>query len=225
MYRLSLLPRKVLISTDEVINQGPTSATPDPRMLLSAIQIAEERFIKPCLGKDLYYDFREQKNVVVTLVNKDYLEDLIDNVEVVLAVGDIVNAIELVDNDWYVQLWNEHLWKLIAECVVYIASPTNFSQFTAQGEMTNNPKSISFEGDGKAAASVDRKDMEWKLNKMLMDRIDPLIAAMQEWLCDNKLNFPLYKGNCEKGTDGISLKRKTPWVHVYDNKPREKLCD
>lgn len=228
MYRLNLLPRKVLITTDEVIAQSATDNDVDPRQLLSAIQIAEERFIKPAICKDLYYAFRDAKNVIVNDVNKDLLQEYLnegleDNQQLyVLKNGDIVNAIELVDDIWLRNLWNEHLWKLIAECVMYIASPTNFSRFTASGEMEANPKSFGSEGQG--SASVELGKMKWKMDKLMQDRIDPLIASTQEWLCDNQSHFPLYNcRSCGKHNDGVSFKRKTGWIHVYENE--KKNCE
>ena len=221
MYRLNLLPRKVLITTDEIINQGALDKNPDPKMLLSAIQIAEDRFVRPILGKDMYNDFRDKKNVAVTEINKEYLEGLIneDNTgkPVVLKVGMIINAIEFVDNSKYVELWNEYLWKLCAECVVYTSSPSNYSRYTAQGEQENNPKSIT---DGQSAASVDLATMKWKMDKMLMDRIDPIISPMNDFLYDNRSYYPLYKNYefWKKGSE-TSVKRKSPFVHnIYDRK-------
>ena len=225
MYRVNPLPRKVLITTDEVIAMGPTEGTVDPRVLLQSIQIAEERFIKPSICKELYYDFRDKKNVIVTDVNKVALQALFASSEpaVVLVVGEMVNAIEQVDNAFYKALWNEYLWKIAAEAVVYIASPTNYSRFTSSGEVQNNPKSIS--NDGKSSETVDLKDMKWKLDKMLMDRIDPLIEAMHEWLCENKHNLPLYTcKKCATDETGTSFKRKTPWIHgIYSN--QEENCE
>lgn len=223
MYRLSRLPRRVLITTDEVIKQAAISDNPGINQLLNAIIIAEERFIKPAICKDLYYDFRKQKNVVVTDLNKDYLQELISDESgqmVTFDNGDIINAIEFVESDWYKELWFEHLWKITAEAVVYIASPTNYSRFEAAGEMENNPKVISNEGQG--AASVDLNKMKWKMDKMLMDRIDPLLAGMQEWLSDNRGHFAYY--NCHNlyrdDATGISTKRKTAWVNVYNDRRR-----
>jgi len=230
MYRLNLLHRKCLITTDEVIALAPTDQSVDPRNLLSAIQIAEERFIKPSICKQLYYDFREKKNIVVTDINLDYLQGLVNEslaeAEVVeLNEGDLINAIELVDDSWYVELWNEHLWKLIAECVVYTASPTNYSRFTSSGEMQNNPKTITFQGDGQGSSSVDLKTIQWKMDKIMQDRIDPLIAAMHEWICDNKAHFPLYtckQCDCKKD-DGVSISRKSGWIHgLYDKRKNDK---
>ena len=222
MYRVSLLPNKVLITTDEVIALGPVDGTVDPRNLLQAIQIAEERFIKPAICKELYYDLRDKKNIVVADVNKTDLQTKVQGSQtapVTLVVGQIVNAVEFMTPSapYYVELWNEYLWKICAEAVVYIASPTNYSRFTAAGEMENNPKTILNEGGG--SNTVDLNKMKWKMDKLLMDRIDPLIEAMHDWLCDNKDKFPLYKcKQCNNAVDGVSINRKTPWVHgIYGN--------
>lgn len=219
MYRVNELPRKVLITPDEVIAWGPTDGAADPRNILLAIQIAEDRFVRPVICKDLYNDFREQKNVEVTEINKTYLESLFPS-GTSLSVGSLVNALELVTDTWYKKLWNEQLWKLVAECVIYIASPTNFSRYTAAGEMVNNPKVLSMSGEGSGSNTVDLKDMKWKMDKLLMDRIDPLIATTQEYLCDNVANFPKYncrKCSCDDSKNGISYQRKTAWIHVYDD--------
>jgi hypothetical protein len=197
---------------------GPTDNSPDPRVLLQSIQIAEDRFIIPAICRELYYDFRNQKNVVVTEGNKTDLQAKFSSSDppVTLAIGSFVNAIEQVTNPAYIELWNEYLWKICAEACVYIASPTNYSKFTASGEMVNNPKSITNEGQG--ATSVDLKDIKWKLDKLLMDRIDPLIAGAHEWMCINKSALPLYTcKECERerksDPSGISYKRKTAWIH------------
>lgn len=226
MFRVVNLPRKVLITTDEAIALGPTDETVSPRFILSAIQIAEERFIKPAVGKDIYYDFRDQKNVIVTDINKSYLEGLINDelnltTPIELTVGDIVNSLELVTNDWYKQLWNEHLWKIAAEAVIYIAIPTNYTRFTASGQMQNNPRTVAFDGQGAGSQTAELKDVKFILDKTLMDRIDPLIAAMHEWICDNQTNFPTYGKikECKCNATGISVERKTGFVHgIYNDK-------
>lgn len=225
MYRINPLPRKVLITTDEVIALGPVDQDANPRNLLTAIAIAEDRFIKQGIGKELYNDFREKKNVVVTAGNITTLQSKFKP-GVTLNEGEMVNAIELVDNAKYVELWNEYLWSMVAECVVYIASPTNYSRHTSQGEMNNNPQVVAMQqaGNGKGAASVGLKEMQWKLDQLLMNRIDPIKAAMHEWLCDNKADFPLYKKDCGCGTNGISTARKTGWIDVYSNDKNEDEC-
>ncbi|RFM30021.1 hypothetical protein DXN05_03350 [Deminuibacter soli] len=212
----------MLITTDEVIALGPINQDADPRQLLQSIQIAEDRFVRPAICAGLYEDFRRQKNVIVTDVNIDDLTAKVNagnySEPITLSVGQMVNAIELVETPAYTELWNEYLWKVCAEAVVFIASPTNFSRFTAQGEMQNNPKSIT--GEGQGAASVELKDIKWKMDKLMMERIDPLIEAMHLWLCENKGNFPTYtcKG-CTRQTDGISIQRKSAWIPgLYDRK-------
>lgn len=226
MYRLIPGKRKLLISSDEVVAMSAIDNNVDVRQINAAIQIAEDRFIKPILCRDFYYDLRDKKNIVVTTVNKTYLEELIntDNTgeDIVLQVGDIVNAIEWVSEQLYLDLWYEYLWKLVAETVVYIASPTNFTRFTAQGEMENNPKGIGMDGQG--SASVELSKMKWKMDKMLQDRIDPITASMMQWIYENRSYFPLM--NCRQWNtlriqDGVSVERKTGWVHgVYDRTDR-----
>lgn len=235
MYRVNQLPRKVLIVSDEVIAWAPTAGNAEVGNIEKAIQIAEERFVKPLICKDLYNEFRTQKNVAVTDINKEYLESLF-SAGTILEVGKLVNSIEFCDA-WYQSLWTEHLWKLLAECVIYVASPTNWSKYSAAGEMINNPKSISAD-NGSGGNSVDLADMKWKMDKLLMDRIDPLIASTQEYLFDNRGSFPKYNcrdfsnlcgdnvGNTSVNNSGISFQRKTPWVHgLYDKIDRRRRND
>lgn len=231
MYRLNPFTRNVLITSDEVIANGPVGEDAvSPGNLNDAIVIAEERFIKKAICKAMYYDFRDKKNVLVTISNKSYLEGLVNEGNVgeliELQVGQIINAIEIVDNQWYVKLWHEFLWKITAECVVYIATPTNWSQYKTSGEMQNNPKSITNEGSG--AASIDLKDVKWKMDKILMDRINPLMEVMHEWICDNKANFPLYTTPCpcdNSNTNGVSVSGKTGWIHnIYNDGNRGDCC-
>ncbi len=156
MYRVNQLPRNVLITPDEVIAWAPTANSVDVRNILLSIQVAEDRFIRPQIGKDFYNAFRNAKNVIVTDINKSYLESLFPE-GTALKAGQLVNAIEFCPL-WYQNLWNEHLWKLICECVIYVATPTNWSKYTSQGEMINNPKNIS--GEGQGSNSVDLADVE-----------------------------------------------------------------
>lgn len=208
MHNLNPLNRNVLISMEEVIFHGPTSQTVDGHQITQAIIIAEERFIKKAICKGLYEELRNLKNKVLTVAEHNF------------QIGDRVNAIEYVEatpiiGPWYVTLWNEYLWKICAECVIYTATPTNFSTYTSQGEMVNNPKGPF---DSQGAVSVSHKELTWKMDKLLMDRIDPLIAAMHEWLCDNKENFPLYDCKaCACDEKGVSLNRKSGWIHIYKN--------
>jgi len=235
MYRLNLLPRKVLITTDEVIRMGPVEETVSPGNLEQAIIIAEERFVKKLMCKDFYNAFRDAKNVIVNSINKPFLETQInaDNTgqSVVLSIGQMINAIEFVDNQWFKNWWFEYGWKIVAECVVYIATPTNYIKYTSQGQMQNNPQMLGGLGSqGAGSASVQLKDIKWTMDKLLMDRIDPLIEASHEWLCDNKINFPEYNCKecaCANGkNDGVSYLRKTGYVHdIYDNDLGTNCCN
>jgi hypothetical protein len=233
MYRVVDLPRKVLITTDEVIKLAPTEGTVSPRLILSAIEIAEDRFIKPSIGATMYNDFRDQKNVVVTSINKSFLEDTINDEivteeSVTLEIGDIVNSIDLVTNAWYKTLWNEYLWKIAAEAVIYVAIPTNYTRFTAEGQMQNNPRTVAYTGDGAGSASAELKDVKFIMDKTMQDRIDPLISSMHEWICDNKDHYPYYMKltdcKCTSKSNGVSVDRKTGFVHgIYDR--RKRRCD
>lgn len=221
MYSLNPLNRFVLVTADEVLFHGATSHTTDTRQIEQAIIIAEERFVKKAICKELYEDFRSKKNVVVTSGN---IATLSAATGLTLVAGDIVNAIELVASSWYKTLWSEYLWKICAECVIYTATPTNFSEYTSQGEMINNPRTVLTDGQG--ASSATAKEVAWKMDKMLMDRIDPLLASMHEWLCDNKANFPLYTcKSCACTEDGISTSRKSGWIHAYRNADDSNCCN
>lgn len=227
MLRLNPLPRKVLITTDEVIAMCPTDNTVSPDNLLQAIIIAEERFVKKLMCPDFYYAMRDEKNTVVTEVNKSFLETQVNigntGEAITLDVGDKINGIELVTNEKYKEWWYEFGWKIAAECVLYVATPTNWVRYSTQGEMMNSPKTITNEGSG--AASAELKDIKWKMDKLLMDRIDPLIEAHHEWMCSSRAGIAEYNckdcgGGCGPGrsSDGVSYQRKTGWIHnIYDH--------
>lgn len=218
MYRVIKTSSATLISSDEVIYAIPALETADARIINSCIQIAEERFIKPAICKNLYDDIKFQKNKLVTTANQAFLQSLFPVGADVLNIGEIVNAIEFVSNPWYNSLWNEYLWKLTAECVMYIATPVNFSRFSTQGEMQNNPKNPM---EGQDSASVDLATIKWKADKLLNDRIAPLISSVEQWIYDNKGYFPL--SDCKNWStsddyDGVAIKRKSAYVFgVYDN--------
>lgn len=233
VYRVNPLPRKVLITSDEVIKMGPVSNDPGVQKLDDAIIIAEERFMKKLMCKSFYYEFRDAKNKIVTADNKAALEAQVNvgnsGEPIVLEVGEMINAIEFVQDDNWKEWWFEFGWKILAECVVYVASPVNWIRYEAQGMMQNNPKSVAITNDGQGAASAELKDVRWMMDKMLMDRIDPLIEASHEWLCDHKGSFPGYnckRCHCDDDGNGVSWQRKSPWVHgVYDKKKKGHCCD
>lgn len=213
MYRK--LPNRIksIIVVDEVVALSAIENNAPVQQIQSAIQIAEQR-LKPELCSSFFNDFKDLKCKVVTSVNKTYLESLFP-VGTVFDIGDVVNAIEFIDNDYYLEFWYDHLWKLLSEMVIYSASPTNYSRFTSQGEIDLKPK--VFGTDAQGGSSVDLATMTWKLDKLLMDRISPLIKGANEYLFDNRSSFP--KVDCKDWislSDGAKLGRKTAWItNIY----------
>lgn len=208
--------RKNLITHEEVIDQAPVGGAPDPQNIRHAIQIAEERFIVPLIGQVMYDDMREKKNTLVTELNKTALQDNV-GAKTVLKVGDYVNAIEGIKDEWQVKLWNEHLWKITAEAVYYIANPTIWAQHTAAGILNMNPNTPL--SDGKGGVSVYRKDLDYLQDNALMNRIDPLITGMKRWVSGQYGNFPLWpredNGCCGRGE--VEIKRKSAYVNIYND--------
>lgn len=228
MYKINPLQRNVLITNDEVIYHAPTAHTLDPRSIQQAIIIAEERFIRPAIGHELYEQMISQKNVVVTSVNLATQQTLIDadvpagSDPIVLKEGDIVNSRETL-NVSNLALWNQHLWKLTAEAVLLMAFPDGFIHFTSQGVIHNQPGTTAMSGAG--AVTPDLKSIRWMMDKKMMDRIDPLTEAMHSWLCRNKTTYTLYTKPCDCDFNGVAYKRKTDLIlGLYDADPGPCGC-
>lgn len=235
MYRINRLNRNVLISPDEVLFHSATDNTIAERQILQNIIVAEERFIANCIGDKFYEDFISKKNKAVTEGNQaDLLAKINDSLTALNAVnittndipvGTIINAIEFVDNAEYVALWNRFLWKLTAECVDMMTIVPSWLRHTSSGQQLNNPKVIG--GNEGGATSGDMKDVKFKIDIAIQDRIDPLMERMRLWICERKTKYPLYSKdcgneNCSETTagntpDGISYLRKTDFVFgIYD---------
>ncbi len=239
MYRVNTLPRKVLITVDEVISMTSTSHTLDPRTIAPAIIIAEERIIRQALGFSFYEHLRELKNQVVTTANKVALEKLVnDSIKDALPAGETFDKVNLeigsyVNASIYLNpedllLWNEYLWKLTAEAVRFISLPQNYVQFTSQGLVHNNPVAIGL--DGEKTTTPELRTTKWLMDKSLQEVIDPLLEAMHQWLCIQKKNNPkaflLYSKPCDCDANGISYKRKTDILtDIYDNEIKECNCN
>lgn len=204
----------------------PTNQNVDVRQIDAAIQIAEERFIRPAMCDSFYYDFRNKKNKKVTALNKEFLEE--ESGIQGLEIGTILNAIEFVGNQGYVELWDTILRKTISECVLYIATPTNASQFTSSGEMEENPSSL-MSGNGAVSVNIDK--LRWKTKLLLEDRVSPMLASLNDYLFQYRSLFPLY--NCKQfnvnDKGDIINQRKTPIIFgIYDdgnNSGECKPCD
>ena len=233
MWLINRLNRNVLITPDEVIFHAATDGDINERQILNNIIVAEERFIANILGDAFYEDFISKKNVRVT---EDNQADLLTKINASLVLngndeiladdippGTIVNAIELIDNEWYVKLWDRFLWKLTAECVDMMTIVPSWLRHTSAGQQMNNPEVIGGSSGGSATGKVG--DVKFKMNTSLQDRIDPLASRMKLWLCQNKSKFELYKGECggecdENGdaVDGVSSLGKTNFIlNIYND--------
>lgn len=231
MYRINRLKRNVLITPDEVIFHAATDQEISERSIFPNIIVAEERWIANSICDKFYEDFISKKNKEVTAENQAELIDKINaTIETPitdedLPIGTIVNAIEFVDDEWYVKLWNRFLWKLTAECVDAMSIVPSWLGHTSSGQQKNNPNAIG--GNGKESASGELKDVQFKLDNYIQDRIDPIIERMKLWICQNKSHFPLFCKDCgeicgcdETGNapDGVSHVRKTNWItNIYDD--------
>lgn len=229
MYRLNPLMRNVLITTDEVIFHAPTKQTLDPRTIQNAIIIAEERFIRPALCYDLYEDIIAAKNIEVTDANKAELQTKFNasrpagSPAYTLKNGDIINAWEELNED-YKSLWKQQLWKLTAECVMLLAIPDAFVQFTSEGVIHAAPVASPLNTTG--VSTPELKSVRWVMDKKMMDRIDPLIEAMHLWLCNqrakDKSKYTFYCKACDCDANGVAYKRKSDLVlGLYDDDEKE----
>lgn len=207
MYRLNTLNRGVLIMTDEVIRHGPTDQTLDPRKIESSIIIAEESFIMPALGYSFYQALLAEKNKVVTDANKETLEEAAGTT---LNVGDVVNAAEFLSTA-NKALWNYILWKLLAECVLFIAYPEGFMTFGSAGVVHENPVAGPMGATG--VSTPDLRSVKWVMDKKMLGRINPLMEALHVWVCKQKVVdtslYPLYCKDCDCDKDGQPYKRRT----------------
>jgi hypothetical protein len=220
MRRINRTNRPVLITPDEVIFHIASDKQTDARLILNSIINAEERIIAPALGDDFYYSLIEKKNLRVTSSNQSQLladinadralEGLNPLPSNELKVGMYINAIEFITDPKLVLLWEMFLWKLTAESVDLLTTVPSWLRHTGAGQQKNNPEVIG----GSAGGSVtgDYKDIKFKLDIQLQDRIDPLAARMHAWICKRKSDYPLYKRHCECNDDGIAIGRKTDWV-------------
>lgn len=231
MYRINKLNRPVLITPDEVIFHAPTDQKIDERQVLQNIIVAEERWIANTLGDGFYEDFISKKNKTITAENQEEILGKINETlskpitAADLPIGTIVNAIEFVQDEWYVKLWNRFLWKLTAECVDMMTIVPSWVRHTSVGQQKNNPNVIGGNGSGSATAEI--KDIQFKMSTSIQDRIDPLIERMKLWLCQNKPNFGKYTKDCkgygcgdDGDDDGVSHIRKTNFItNLYEDEP------
>ncbi|HLA53962.1 MAG TPA: hypothetical protein VK618_11670 [Flavitalea sp.] len=209
----------MLITTDEVIFHASMDHQVDPRIILQSIIIAERRLVKPVIGATLYDQLIEAKNKVVTSANKAGLETDLNagrgsnRDAIVLQEGDLVNS------DSYLSaaqqfLWTEHLHKITAECVYYVALPVNRARFTAKGVEKNNPDNI---GSSSGSTSIGMGELKYLMDKTMFTRMNPLVEDMINYLVSVRFSgFDLQTTQPIRGRTGISL-------NMYDDDD-EKGC-
>lgn len=224
MYRINDVGRNVLITVDEVIVKAAMDDKPDVKYIRNSIEVAEERYILPVLGEAFYEAFVDAKNKVVTAGNRSSLLELINASRVTagknaieesqLPIGTVVNSIEFVSEE-YKQLWNRYLWKVTAEAVDIIGIVPTWLRTTGQGQQMNSPQSIT--GTMEGAASGGRRDVMYKVEGMVQQRLNPMIERMKKWLCDKTAWYPLFDTcNCSKYT-GISNSKGGIILGIYDD--------
>lgn len=228
MYALNNIQKNVLITATEC--QYKFGKAIAPEKWNAAIEVAEARFIQPLLGYDLYTDICNTKNVEVTTLNIAALQTIFNDQyppanSIVLQVGNIVNAVELLSTE-YQALWNNALWTYVYECVFLIGLPTNYAQFSASGIVKNNPVGSVIGDTHSNSVGVSLNDIKWMEDRALLDRINPLQAQLELYLCMNKADYPLYDSVCNcKDYDSKNkekVKRTTSFLDIY---PDDCDCD
>ena len=204
--------RNVLITSSEVIFHAPSKQTLDPRTIQQSIIVAEERFIRPAIGDALYEALCNAKNVLVTDANKAALQAKMT--AITINNGDIVNAFEEMSTVNQ-KLWKQYLWKLTAEAVLIASVPDAFLQFSSEGIVHGAPPAGPMNSAGVVGPNL--QDVKWLMDKKILDRIDPLVTATKNFICRNKLDYPLYT-DCPCDDEPVPPARKSQFImNIYDD--------
>lgn len=167
---------QTLIKPAEVVNTGiyrpaPVTARFDINQISPHIQSAEERFILPILGKDLYEDMILQQNANESNYNPN--------------VGAIVQ--KFPTNAIYEAFWVNYLMRYVAYSVYYEVLPFLAMQVSSKG---------IYQNDSEFAQNTGVTGVRF-LQDNMMQRIDNLSPLIENYLCENKDDFPLYNSkNC-----------------------------
>ena len=213
--------RNVLITPAEVMFHAPTKQTLDARQIEQSIIIAEERFIRPELGWLFYEELILAKNLVVTDLNLSATQDLFGDEHTTLKPGDRVNAYEFMLAGQQA-LWKEHLWKITAECVMVIAFPEGFIQFSSEGVFHTVPPAGLMVTSGLVTPEL--RSVKWAMDNKIQDRIAPLMQSMHNFLCRYKTTngYVNYVKECPCDEDAPKLKHNDFILSLYDE---EDSCD
>jgi hypothetical protein len=221
------LIRPTLITAQEVQKAVGKAGNNDLTRIASNIIVAEERFLVEMLGYELYEHLVATKNTEVNSVNKSDLQTALreawEDDTLVLNIGDIVND-EATLGAEEKKLWRTYLWQLAAECVIFVAFPDNYTDFTSQGIVHNAPKMDPLGGGGANTPGLNT--LKFQMDKMLTGRIGVLVENMHKYICRNKEHFPLYRKACECDYMGKPYNGNGPvFLNIYDEEELEKCCD
>lgn len=204
MYRFNTIGVTTLITVDEVVAVAAISETFDVRIIQNSIKTTEIELIVPLLGQALYNAISAQKNVVVTSGNQTALIADINNqpnppaipvTTQTLPIGSVVNAIEFVTTGSFIDLWNKFLWQAVAEAVDLRVTSHSRVRHTAQGQQVNDPNNVSA---GSGAKDAGLKNTEWKMDKAINQRVNPLFDAVSDYICfDTTGAFTPYFNPCK----------------------------
>lgn len=225
MYRLNRLRRNVLITVDEVLFHAPTKQQIEPRMIESSIIVAEERFIRPELGWDLYNAIAAEKNkALLTQAEVDAANLLLPaTTNPPTVIGDSLNALEQFTTSRYKDLWYQHLWKIVSEAVIVCALPEGFVQLGVEGAFHNSPPAGLMVTSGQVTPLAS--SMKWAVDKKVLDRLSPLFESMHAYICNYKQDFgTLYTKPCKECLPQDGIKNAGIALGIYDDDEPDDCC-
>lgn len=167
---------KTLIKPAEIVNTGiyrpaPTTARFDINIISPHVKSAEERFIIPILGVNLYNDMVDKQNAAESNYNP--------------AVGAIIEKFPLDAN--YEEFWVNYLMRYVAYSVFYEALPYIGLQVSSKGV---------FQLNSETAENLGINGVRFIQDNM-MQRLSDLEPLIKSYLCENKADFTLYNSsNC-----------------------------
>jgi hypothetical protein len=160
-----------LIKPAEVVNTGvyrpaPTTARFDVNVIAPHVLSAEERFLLPVLGVDLYDDLVLNQNAAESNYNP--------------SVGAIV--LKFPNDPAYELLWVNYLMRYTAYSVFYEVLPFLAVQVSSKGIYQNDSEFAQNSGIGGVRFLQDN----------MMQKIDNLKPLLESYLCKNKTTFLLF---------------------------------
>ncbi len=174
-----------LIKPAEVINGGILRAAPlnarfDQNLISVHIMPAELRYIPDLLGQEMYDDMISKQNASVSNYNPD--------------AGALVNKFPADVN--YETLWTKYLLLFVGSIVYNQALPYISAQVTTKGVLFKDLE------HAENAGVQGAKYLQTESQKT----IDDLQRIIHKWLCDNKVDYPLFEDkdcpccdDCEEG--------------------------